>query len=113
MAANRLLFVTLVTIAVSPVAAQQQVLTTGDQVLPACIEGLNETSGGFAQGICLGVIRTLAEEHHEVCLPEEVTVGQYLSVVVKYLDGRPTRLHERFVDLALEALMAAWPCRRR
>jgi hypothetical protein len=32
-------------------------------------------------------------------------------VVVKYIDERPERMHERFTKLAYEALKAAWPCK--
>jgi hypothetical protein len=35
-----------------------------------------------------------------------------VAVVIKYIEARPERMHERFGDLALEALTAAWPCKR-
>ena len=35
-----------------------------------------------------------------------------ISVVIKYIEARPERMHEQFGDLAIEALMAAWPCKR-
>jgi hypothetical protein len=44
-------------------------------------------------------------------IPNEVTLGQMVRVVVAYIDARPAQLHEDFVQLALEALRTAWPCR--
>jgi hypothetical protein len=38
--------------------------------------------------------------------------GQSIRVVVKYIDDRPERQHEDFMALALEALRAAWPCKK-
>jgi Rap1a immunity proteins len=47
-----------------------------------------------------------------VCLPQGVTNNQVVAVVIKYIEARPERMHEQFGDLALEALTAAWPCKR-
>jgi len=41
-----------------------------------------------------------------------VTTVQSVAVVVKYIEARPERMHELFGVLALEALTAAWPCKR-
>ena len=41
-----------------------------------------------------------------------MTFGQSVAVVVKYIQERPERMHEDFGKLALEALIAAWPCKR-
>jgi Rap1a immunity proteins len=35
-----------------------------------------------------------------------------MAVVIKYIEARPERMHEQFGKLALEALTAAWPCKR-
>jgi hypothetical protein len=42
----------------------------------------------------------------------EVTNDQAVAVVIKYIEARPERMHEPFGMLALEALTAAWPCKR-
>jgi hypothetical protein len=44
-------------------------------------------------------------------IPDGVTLGQEVKVVVAYIDARPARMHEPFTQLALEALRTAWPCR--
>jgi Rap1a immunity proteins len=41
-----------------------------------------------------------------------VTNRQAMAVVVKYIEARPERMHEHFGLLAVEALTAAWPCKR-
>jgi hypothetical protein len=77
----------------------------------------------FLAGICAGTIDGLAYEasmlklssasapHAEVfCIPKEIKINQQIRVVVKYIDARPERMHERFALLALLALIEAWPC---
>jgi hypothetical protein len=46
-----------------------------------------------------------------VDIPERVTLEQMVRVVLAYIDARPAEMHADFIDLALEALRAAWPCR--
>jgi hypothetical protein len=46
-----------------------------------------------------------------LAIPDEVTLGQIVRVVVAYIDARPAEMHADFVQLALEALRTAWPCR--
>lgn len=62
---------------------------------------------------CNGIIEgasTTAAVAGWVCPPQTAIMSQTVKVVVQYLDVRPARLHESFVLLALEALIAAWPC---
>jgi hypothetical protein len=56
---------------------------------------------------------SLAFLRHQLCLdiPDGVTTGQEVRVVIAYIDARPARMHEDFRSLALEALRAAWPCK--
>ena len=69
---------------------------------------------GFEQGLCAGHVAAITHfgQHYGVCSPEKITVVQAARVIVVYIDQRPARMHERFTDLALEALQQAWPCRR-
>ena len=65
------------------------------------------------QGICLGVVQTmlyLSGPVFGLCTPEGANLEQVLRVVVRYIDQRPDRTHERFENLALEAVLEAWPC---
>ena len=66
----------------------------------------------YAQGLCAGKVEAIAVFATGICYPAEVTVGQMIRVVVRYIDERPARLHENFLILADEAMRAAWPCRR-
>ena len=82
--------------------------------MPGCRTLLRQEQGtaaqSFDQGMCLGLISALASLTK--CRPSEVTRGQIVNVVVQYIDARPTRLHEDFELLALEAVIAAWPCQQ-
>jgi Rap1a immunity proteins len=67
----------------------------------------------FLGGLCNGLISgVLYMRGLEVCELAGVTHGQELAVVAQYIDARPARMHEDFRKLALEALTAAWPCKR-
>jgi hypothetical protein len=46
------------------------------------------------------------------CLPQGVTTGQALKVLVKYMDDHPEQLHEKTAWVAAKALHEAWPCAR-
>jgi hypothetical protein len=45
-------------------------------------------------------------------LPQGLTNNQAVAVVIKYIEARPERMHEPFGLLAMEAMKAAWPCKR-
>jgi Rap1a immunity proteins len=65
----------------------------------------------FKMGLCAGAIRSFV--HLEViCPPPKVIDQQAARVIVQYIDARPARMHEKFIGLALEAMQAAWPCKR-
>src|SRR5262245_66023343 len=74
------------------------------QVTPKSIEA-------FLQGRCFGLVEGL-QYTGAFCVPSGVTNNQAVTVVVKYIEARPERMHESFGMLALEALTAAWPCKR-
>ena len=45
------------------------------------------------------------------CPPANVTYNQTIQIVTAYINARPQRIQERFIDLATEALHDAWPCK--
>jgi hypothetical protein len=47
-----------------------------------------------------------------ICPPPEFNIIQMAGLVAQYIDARPARMHEDFDALALEALQAAWPCKK-
>jgi hypothetical protein len=65
----------------------------------------------YHEGICTGTIAGIAEAAEDICEPDGVNFDQEILVVVKYIEERPQRMHERFSKLAYEALKAAWPCK--
>jgi hypothetical protein len=64
------------------------------------------------QGYCAGTVRAIGLFGPRVCSPSGWTTDQAIRVVVQFIDGHPARLNEDFVLLAVEALRAAWPCKR-
>jgi Rap1a immunity proteins len=97
--------------------ASAQDTTTANQMLPGC-KGLldNSMTSGvsvYQQGRCGGYVASLVYGGgQEFCSPKEVSIGEAVAVVIKYIEARPERMHEPFGGLALEALIAAWPCKR-
>jgi hypothetical protein len=103
------------------VPASAEDMNSANYLLPACKAFLaRETtpptlSGASSQGHCVGFVDGLVHAARSlifVCVPQEATTGQAVAVVVKYIEARPERMHEPFGNLALEALTAAWPCKR-
>jgi len=64
------------------------------------------------QTTCTAQIDAIVDTSDKVCSPDKFTHMQAQQVVMSYIDQRPARLQERFTKLALEALVAAWPCSR-
>ena len=64
------------------------------------------------QGLCAGAISAIANSDDGRCMPQDVTIGQAVRVVIVYIDSQPARLHEDFNVLAAEAVRKAWPCPR-
>jgi hypothetical protein len=81
-------------------------------VIPSCREPTEPGSIGeaFEQGMCIGLLKGLYYLSSDTCIPPAITIGAVARIVVKYIDDRPTRTHEDFRELALEALKTAWPC---
>jgi hypothetical protein len=65
---------------------------------------------GFCEGIISGLSYTGISSG--LCAPDGATSQQSVRAVVQYIDGQPTRMNEDFRRLVLEALQAAWPCKK-
>jgi hypothetical protein len=80
--------------------------------MPECRAFL--TQGGdksvFAQGQCAAVISELILTAKAICVPKDVPIGKAVRTVVQYIDARPARYDENFVQLAHEGLRKTWPC---
>jgi hypothetical protein len=81
--------------------------------MPGCRGFLAKTGQNFLdQGYCAGLIDGIIFGATNLCAPQTGTLDQALRVVVQYIDGRPARMHEDFRVLSIEALLAAWPCKK-
>ena len=98
------------------IALAQSPDASAKTMMPSCRDLMNASGrNGVGQAECLGIVRAMhyfARYYFGACSPERATVGQTLRVIVRYIDERPERLSERFEDLALEAILEAWPCPR-
>jgi hypothetical protein len=115
------IFGTLATIAVlmsSPAAADT--VHSANYFLPACRDFANGNyvNNPLQQGECIGIIEGLAAfavrepfETNRSCVPDDVTISQVTTVVVRWMDQHPQRWHENFFVLVLLALHEAWPCK--
>ena len=69
----------------------------------------------FLAGECLGIVGTILYFSRDfpfssaACPPTNVTYNQAIQIVTAYINARPQRIQERFIDLATEALHDAWP----
>jgi hypothetical protein len=97
-------------------AVAQQDTGSADYVIVGCRDGMSgENRQPFRQGLCGGIVQTIlyfGRTNFNVCMPEGVTMGQAIRVVVAYIDQRPERMHERFETLAIEVLQQSWPCQK-
>jgi hypothetical protein len=93
--------------------ASAEDMNSANYILPGCKPLAPGSTATWKHGLCAGFVAGVAFARKPiVCVPEEVTTGQVMAVVVKYIEARPERMHEGFGSLALEALTAAWPCKR-
>jgi hypothetical protein len=89
-------------------------MKSANVMMPHCHDALSNGVGDrFAAGLCIGMIVGIEYlRKGGSCAPEGITQGQLLQVVVQYIDARPARIHEDFKLLTVEALNAAWSCKR-
>ena len=70
---------------------------------------IDKVDAGFCSGIVEGTMWSL-QIAKLVCLPNGMTLGQGLKVLVKYMDDHPEELHMHAADLDVRAFVKAWPC---
>ena len=97
-------------------SASAQPSTSANDTMPGCRAFITDSMRNLLeQGVCAGIIQAMfyfGRTRLDVCFPDGVKLAQAVRVVIRYIDQRPERMHERFEALALEALQQAWPCRR-
>ena len=87
-------------------------VNSANYMMPGCRALLDTPGNGSMAALCAGIISGLAYRDIDSCPPTGVTGRQMERVVVQYIDAHPARMHEDFRELALEAMKAAWPCKR-
>ena len=103
------------------VAVAQPAPPSADYWMPGCrdaaalIHFSNEQDSKvdlIKTGFCVGIISGLsyASISSGVCAPDGATSQQAVRAVVQYIYGQP--MDEDFSFLVLEALQAAWPCKK-
>ena len=98
---------------------------SANSIMPGCNAWIAQFGRGgpalgsnvFLAGECLGIVGTILYFSRDfsyssaACPPANVTYNQAIQVVAAYINARPQRIQERFIDLATEALHDAWPCK--
>jgi hypothetical protein len=92
---------------------------SANSIMPGCNAWVAQTPGSnvFLAGECLGIVGTILYFSRDfsysssACPPANVTYNQAVQTVTAYINARPQRIQERFIDLATEALHDAWPCK--
>lgn len=114
--AQRLSVVVMATTLGAPASAQDR-LTTANFGLWGCQAiTAQESAADFNKGFCAGVVASaVALNSHlppslKACIPQQVTLGRIIELVVTYLDTIPDRHSESFYSLVFEALRETWPC---
>jgi Rap1a immunity proteins len=106
-------FVLTVALVLSGARTFAEDTSSGNYVMPGCRSlAADKNTDQFLLGLCSGLIAGVLYNSGDVCMPDGVTHAQERRVVVQYIDSRPARMHEDFRALALEAMKAAWPCKR-
>jgi hypothetical protein len=99
---------------VANLAAAEYTDHSANFYLPACRDFASMRSGGdhFLQGQCVGIIEGLTVmasdaayfESSRSCVPDDATLIQMATVVVRWLDRHPEDWHKDFRSLTLFAL---------
>ena len=120
MLARKALALLLATVSFATVTAAENDSQNANSIMPIAQVGRGSTALGsnvFLAGECLGIVGTILYFSRDfpfssaACPPTNVTYNQAIQIVTAYINARPQRIQERFIDLATEALHDAWPCK--
>lgn len=99
--------------------AQVSLINSGTTLLAYCTESAKAdldtgvSVNWYQAGFCSGYVNGVWNTSDKFCDPKGITLGQVVRVVLKYLNDHPERLHEHEAELVVDALRAAWPCKRK
>jgi hypothetical protein len=90
---------------------------TGARLYEDC-KSENPFNQGYCGGYVTGVVATLVNLQRyrqlpdtALCIPDDVSKGQLVEAVVKYLENYPRQRDRQAVNLVPEALNAEYPCK--
>ena len=98
----------------------------GNELIKQCTDGVRHMDGGKANsffdiGHCLGLTQGVRQtliivdddqpKIYKTCIPESITNGQGMRIVLKYLQDNPDKLHESEAILVYLAYRKAFPCK--
>jgi len=115
----KVILLVVVTICLILVVIHSAGAKTGNEMLSECRNAENPANSttateylnySFWLGQINGVLDTMLY-YRMICLPDRVTVGQNLSIVMKYLRDHPKELHKEASYLIIQAFAEAFPCR--
>ncbi len=92
---------------------------SGNYMFPRCKALVEGKPLQVWEGQCGGVVDTLVwvgsslPRGGRFCPPRGIPPEQAHRVVVRWLETHPEKLHLRFLGLAVQALMEAWPCPKK
>jgi hypothetical protein len=123
---SRLMAVALAGILANGAASAAQAKYDGNELLGQCQQYIkaadkeknyDQYDTALCSGYIQGVVSTTyffdesLKKEDKFCIPDNVTNGQLVRIVVKYLKDNPKLLNEPRVSLVWIALMDAYPCK--
>jgi hypothetical protein len=94
-------------------SGRPRVWTSGTELMALCGQVLDQ----FSTGACMGYVVAAAEiadsghlKSYRSCIPKDVTKGHLQDVVRKYLAKHPEQLEFIGYQVAVVALVEAFPC---
>src|SRR3982074_68543 len=89
-------------------------------IAPWCREPGNDATliQAHQYGHCLGAVQALImvsqilRPPFNFCAPADYSHGQAIEIILQYIDDRPSFTHKGFEQLAVYALVEAWPCKK-
>jgi hypothetical protein len=105
-----LLFIWLSEIAVAQ-NDNHKSLQTGNDLSNTCRHFTSQESSTFDDGVCMGYIAGVGDSIG-FCGGENVTYGQMIKVVLKYMNDHPEQLNQQSSSIIHRALFDAFPCQK-
>ena len=102
-------------VAGTTVSTAQQDTDSAGYGVNGCRMLLIETFDGlFEQTRCVEKIKMVFRERNSMknCAPRRSNPKENAATIVRYIESRPERWHEKFITLAQEALTEDWPCNK-